>query len=237
MTFEGRNTAFPAVTPTATPAFSIISSARNQEGAAPTRVMAKAKVANPVLIRLSIELPSEKKFRSDSVDAMGRVPIAPHPEVVTATLIIQIVVKTAELPILKTNTGKTCSARYRRCHDFRDNSHAPFLIANMGHLITDAEIESFCFGECLRSLRTVEVATGVESRRRFGWLGNCLAGGLSHPFISFRSRRNYELRLRIRWLATFHKALLFIASCFKFFLHRQRFNSTSCITHNHRIRV
>src|SRR4029453_19235836 len=75
----GRNITFPALTPSATPAFSIgVSSARNNEGNVPTRTMAKAIKANSALIRLAIGLTSEKKFRPDSIDAVGRIPITPH---------------------------------------------------------------------------------------------------------------------------------------------------------------
>jgi hypothetical protein len=123
--------------------------------------MAKARVTNRVLIPLVIALPSEEKFRPYSIDAVGGVPVTPHPEVIAAALVVQVVIETAELPILKTNTGQTCPPGYRRGHDFHDHSHAPFLITKMGHLITNAKIKSFCFGESLRWLRMVELVMTV----------------------------------------------------------------------------
>jgi hypothetical protein len=58
----GRKTIFPAVTPTATPAFSIASSAGNKEGHSAVRVVAKTNVTNPLLIFLVIGLTSKKEF-------------------------------------------------------------------------------------------------------------------------------------------------------------------------------
>jgi hypothetical protein len=85
----GRNITFPALTPMATPAFSIVvSSARNSEGNVPTRTIAKASKANRVLIRLVIELTSEKEFRPHGIDAVGRIPVTPHTKIVAAALVV-----------------------------------------------------------------------------------------------------------------------------------------------------
>ena len=107
----------------------------------------------------------------------------------------------------------------------------------MGHLITDAKIKSFRFGQPLRWFWTVEVAVRIELSCRHGCLGDALAAGLSLPFVSFRNRSGHKLRLPARWLVAFHKVLLFVAFDFKSFPHGQCFNSTCRITHNHRIRV
>src|SRR5215831_8192698 len=101
----------------------------------------------------------------------------------------------------------------------------------MGHLITDAKIKSFRFGQWLRWLWAVELAVRVELCRRHGWLGNAHAARLSLPFVSFRNRSSHELRLPTRWLVAFHKVLLFVAFDFKSFPHAM-FNSTCRITHN-----
>ena len=85
----GRNITFPTLTPTATPAFSIVvSSACNKEGAVPTRTRAKVSKADRVPIRLVIELTSEKKFRPYSIDTMGRIPITPDTKIVAAALVV-----------------------------------------------------------------------------------------------------------------------------------------------------
>jgi hypothetical protein len=120
---------FPALSPTAIPAFSIVSSARNKEGAVPIRVVANAKFTNPAVIRLSIELPSEKKFRSDGVDPVGRVPITPNAEIVTAAFVVEVIVETAKLAVLKTNACETGASGHRRCHDLHYDSDPPLLIA------------------------------------------------------------------------------------------------------------
>jgi hypothetical protein len=72
--------------------------------------MAKARVTNRVLIPLVIALPPEEKFRPYCIDAVGRVPVTPHPEVIAAALVVQVVIETAKLAVLKADTGEACSA-------------------------------------------------------------------------------------------------------------------------------
>jgi len=50
--------------------------------------MAKASKANPVLIRLVIELTSEKKFRAHSIDAVGRIPVTPDTKIIVAAALV-----------------------------------------------------------------------------------------------------------------------------------------------------
>jgi len=94
-----------------------------------------------------MELTSEEKFRSNGIDPVGGIPIAPHAEIVAATLIIEVIVEAPELTVLKTDTGKARPARHRRCHDFHDDSNTPLFITKMVHLIADPEIKALRFGE------------------------------------------------------------------------------------------
>jgi hypothetical protein len=98
-----------------------------------------------------IELTSEKKPRADRIYAVGRIPITPHAEIVAATLVVKVVVKTAELPVLKANPGETRPSGYRRGHDFHYDADTPFLITEVGHLIAYAEKESLSFSHELTS--------------------------------------------------------------------------------------
>jgi hypothetical protein len=68
---------------------------------------------------------------------VGRIPIAPHSEIVAATLIIEVIVEAPELTVLKTDTGKAGPAGHRGCHHFHDDSNTPLFIAKMVHLIAD----------------------------------------------------------------------------------------------------
>jgi hypothetical protein len=73
------------------------------------------------------------------------IPVAAHAEIVAATLVVEIVAEAAELPILKANAGETRAAGHRRCHDFHNDSNAPFFVAKMGHLIAHPQKESLSF--------------------------------------------------------------------------------------------
>jgi hypothetical protein len=98
--------------PTACPAFSIASSACKGEG---LRLLTSSdrEIANSfILWRFDIELASEKKSRADRVYTVGRIPITPHAEIVAATLVVEVVAKTAQLSVLKANAGETGSPWY-----------------------------------------------------------------------------------------------------------------------------
>ena len=79
---------------------------------------------------------------------MAWVPVAPHAEIVTAGLAIQVVVKAAELTILKSYSGQAGSAWYSRRHYFDYDADPPLLIVVMGDLISDAQEEPFSFAQC-----------------------------------------------------------------------------------------
>jgi len=78
---------------------------------------------------------------------VARIPVAPHAEIVAATLIIEVIVEASELSVLKTNPGKARPAGHRGCHHFHDDSDTPLFISNMVYLIADPEIKAFRFGE------------------------------------------------------------------------------------------
>jgi hypothetical protein len=97
------------------------------------------------LVSFILELSSDKEIWPDGIDAVSGIPVAPHAEIVAATLVIQIVAKAAELPVLKTNPGETRAAGHRGRHHFHNDSDAPFFVAKMRHFIAHTQIESLSF--------------------------------------------------------------------------------------------
>jgi hypothetical protein len=108
-----------------------------------------------MLLIFAIGLTSEKKSRSDRVHAVGRVPITPHAKIVAATLIVEIVVKTTELSVLKANARETSAAGNGRGHDFHNDADTPFFITEVGYLIAHAEKESLSFRHDLPSFANI----------------------------------------------------------------------------------
>ena len=96
---------------------------------------------------------------------MGRIPVPAHAEVITATLVVQVVVKTAKLPILKANSDETSPPGHRRCHDFHDNTQPPLFITLVTHLIANTEEKSLSFTEVLRRLGVLVVILRDETGR------------------------------------------------------------------------
>jgi hypothetical protein len=97
------------------------------------------------LLIFAIGLTSKKESRSDRIHAVRGIPITPHAKIVAATLVVEIVAEAAELPILKANASETRAAGHRRCHDFHNDSNAPFFVAKMGHLVAHPQKESLSF--------------------------------------------------------------------------------------------
>lgn len=81
---------------------------------------------------------------------MGGIPIPPHAEVVATALVVEVIVETAQLAILKSNAGETGAAWHRRCHDLHDDSDSPLLITYVRNFIPDTEEKSLFFTERLR---------------------------------------------------------------------------------------
>jgi hypothetical protein len=69
-----------------------------------------------------------KKFRADAVPYLRRIPATPDAKKITARLIIEIIVKTAHLAILKADARQTSTAGHRRSHNLDDNTGTPFLV-------------------------------------------------------------------------------------------------------------
>ena len=84
------------------------------------------------------------------IDAVSRVPIAAHAEIVAAGVVIEIVVEAAQLAILKAHSGKASTARNRRSHHFRNDADAPFFVAQMIDFVADAQIEPLTFTQVAR---------------------------------------------------------------------------------------
>jgi hypothetical protein len=84
------------------------------------------------------------------------IPVAPHPEIVAATLVVQIVAKAAELPVLKANAGETRAAGHGGCHHFHNDSDAPFFVAKMRHFIAHTQIESLSFRRIPHGMHLME---------------------------------------------------------------------------------
>jgi hypothetical protein len=97
---------------------------------------------------------------------MGGIPIAPHTEVVAAALIVQIIVETAQLTVLKTYAGETRAAGHRGCHHLHDHSESPLLIAQVRNFIPDTEEESLALAKRVRHVGSMAMILRDEIGRR-----------------------------------------------------------------------
>jgi hypothetical protein len=113
-----------------------------------------------------MELSSQEKFRPDGVDPVGGIPIAPHTKVIAATLIVQIIVETAQLAVLKTYAGETGAAGHRGCHDLHDDSESPLLIAQVRNFIPDTEEKSLPLAKRVRRVGSMAMILRDEIGRR-----------------------------------------------------------------------
>lgn len=105
------------------------------------------------------------------MDPVGGIPVTPHAEIVAATLVVQIVAEAAELPVLKTNAGETCAAGHRGCHNFHNDSDAPFFVTKMAHLIAYAQKESLSFRHGLHPIEQTITRLFIQIN---GFSGSCL---------------------------------------------------------------
>jgi hypothetical protein len=105
----GMNHIFPAVTPSATPAFSIVSSAPKIAGVKLLKTRASVSMDSLVLLNFSM-LTAQKKLATNGIDSVRGIPVAPDAKVIAARLVIQIVIKAAKLPVLKSHTCQTGAA-------------------------------------------------------------------------------------------------------------------------------
>src|SRR5687768_16074620 len=83
---------------------------------------------------------------------MTGVPVAPHAKIIAAGLVVEIIVETAELAILKAHPSQTGAAGDRGCHDFHNHPDTPLLVTQMIHRIAHPKVESLAFAQSHRFL-------------------------------------------------------------------------------------
>jgi hypothetical protein len=84
------------------------------------------------------------------------IPVAAHAEIVAATLVVEIIAETAELPVLKTNAREARPAGHRGCHHFHNDSDAPFFVAKMRYFIAHTQIKSLSFSRIPHGLHPMK---------------------------------------------------------------------------------
>jgi hypothetical protein len=97
---------------------------------------------------------------------VGRIPVASHAKIVTTRLVIQIVVKAAQLPILKSHPRETSSSRHRRSHQFYNYPDAPLFVTDVGDFVANPQKEPFTLVPGLGPLRAI---ASVLSRDGTDW--------------------------------------------------------------------
>src|SRR5262249_1887079 len=138
MIFAGIATLLPAVTPAATPAVSIGS--RSAAGAARGESRGPAIASDKTnFVALMASSFSREESGLQRIDAVLRVPVAPHPEIIAAALIVHVVVERAEPSVLKADAREARAAGNGGRHHLDDEPHAPLLVRLVRDFVADGE--------------------------------------------------------------------------------------------------